>query len=347
MPAQRLDRVGAARGVEPAGRGEQGRHDTLVDPQDADEDERDGARSPLVHRGGPSVPLRRAAGGARPPCRPPWCPSAAREATVVVVGCGRLRAVPPVADRPGPAVPDRSTRAGLVHAALAGLARRGGPVEKEILGLGAVARRGDVCVDVGAEFGLYSHVLADLVGPTGAVHAVEPQAGAFRWLAAGLTAAGARNVHRHRLAVGAADGTATLSVPRRRGLPVHGRAYVTAGARDEGPNREFSARRYETVELTTLDALVDGLGLDRLAFVKVDVEGAEGALLDGAARTLARHRPALLLEIEDRHTAKFGVRGVDVVDRLRALGYGVAVWRDGWVDVAGLVAGERNYLFRS
>jgi FkbM family methyltransferase len=233
-----------------------------------------------------------------------------------------------------------------VHRVLAAMARRGGPVEKEILGLGEVVGPGDVCLDVGAEFGLYTHVLADLVGPTGAVHAFEPQAGAHRWLSLGVRASGPSWVHLHRLALGSGTGAATLSVPRRRGLPVHGRAFVTAGARDEGPNAEFADRRHESVALTTLDVVVADLGLDDVALVKVDVEGAEGAVLDGAETVLARHRPHLLLEIEDRHTAKYGLAGAAVLERLAAQGYTPHVWTDGWRAVDGLVPEERNYLFR-
>ncbi len=218
-------------------------------------------------------------------------------------------------------------------------------MEKEVLGLADLVAPGAVCLDVGAEFGLYTHVLADLVGPAGAVHAFEPQSGARRWLALGVRAAGAPWIHVHREALGATTGTATLSVPRRRGRPVHGRAFVTVGARDEGPNVEFADRRHETITMTTVDAIVDELGLARVDLVKVDVEGAEAALLDGAAETLARHRPHLLLEIEDRHTAKFGVDGAGIVDRLGALRYRAHVWDDGWRAVDSLVPDERNYLF--
>lgn len=224
-------------------------------------------------------------------------------------------------------------------------------MEKEILGLGELVGPGDVCVDIGAEFGLYTHVLADLVGPTGAVHAFEPQRGAHRALDAGVRGAGLGWVHLHREALGATDGTASLSVPRRRGLPVHGRAFVTAGAHGEGPNDEFAARRFETVTLTTLDRIVARLGLENVALLKADVEGAEGALLDGATDTLdpARaHRPHLLLEIEDRHTAKYGVRADEIFDRLVGdLGFRARTWSTahGWRAATGVVDDERNYLF--
>jgi len=110
------------------------------------------------------------------------------------------------------------------------LARHTSFVEKEILGLDALIQPGDVCVDVGAEYGLYTHILAGLVGPRGTVHSIEPLPGAFRVLSAGLTLTGRRNVQRHRIALGKWAERGTLSVPWRRGLPVHGRAFLTTDA---------------------------------------------------------------------------------------------------------------------
>ncbi|MDD7966098.1 FkbM family methyltransferase [Actinomycetospora lemnae] len=248
---------------------------------------------------------------------------------------------------PGAATATRGTRRSrAVHRVLAAAARRGAVVEKEILGLADLVGPGDVCLDVGAEFGLYTHVLADLVGPSGAVHAFEPQRGAHRALRLGVRAAGLSWVHLHRIALGAVPGTAELSVPRRRGLPVHGRAYVTAGACDDGPNREFARRRLESVAVETLDSAVADLVAGRVALVKADVEGAEGALLDGGAATLADHRPHLLLEIEDRHTRKYGVGADALFARLTGeLGYRAHTWSAGWRSVTGIVDTERNYLF--
>ncbi|QBI52897.1 FkbM family methyltransferase [Streptomonospora litoralis] len=231
-------------------------------------------------------------------------------------------------------------------AALRGLSPHAFFIEREVAGLAEIVRPGDVCLDAGAEYGLYTFTLADLAGPGGRVVAVEPLPGPAAFLRSAARALGAGNVRVLRRALAAEEGAGTLSLPVRRGLPVHGRAFLTAGAQGAGPNAEFGAERTVTTPVTTLDSLVGELGLDRLDFVKADVEGAELAVLDGGRQTLRTHRPALLLEIEDRHLAKYGARAADVAERLAELGYRMRV-RVGrtWRPADRVREGHRNYLF--
>ncbi|MEU0398720.1 FkbM family methyltransferase [Streptomyces sp. NPDC006197] len=237
-------------------------------------------------------------------------------------------------------------RAAGLAAALGWAAARMPFVEDEIAGLRAFVRPGDVCVDVGAEYGLYTWALAPLVGRTGRVHSVEPLPGPARWLAFAAGALGCGNVSVHRTALGARPGRGHLSLPRRHGLPVHGRAYLDVGARGAGPNSEFRTSRPVRTRVHTLDQLVRTAGMRRVSFVKADVEGAELALLHGAGETLDRFRPTLLLEIEDRHLAKYGADPSDVVRHLRERGYRMRRWRrDHWAAAAEVTPDCRNYLF--
>jgi hypothetical protein len=71
------------------------------------------------------------------------------------------------------------------------------------------------------------------------------------------------------------------------------------------------------VATVTLDAAL-GDDADRVSFVKIDVEGHELPLLHGAQRTLATARPALLVEIEHRHS---GRQMTDTFEHLAGLGY--------------------------
>ncbi|RLI13802.1 hypothetical protein DRO33_00570 [Candidatus Bathyarchaeota archaeon] len=86
------------------------------------------------------------------------------------------------------------------------------------------------------------------------------------------------------------------------------------------------------VEVITIDGLVRGLGLERVDFIKVDVEGAELDVLRAAGGTLSRFRPTLVIEARvDRLR--------ELVDLLRPYGYEFFVlpceW-GGWVHLTAL-----------
>ncbi len=250
-------------------------------------------------------------------------------------------AAPPLAahHRPG-------LRVAAVALALRRAARRWSFVEPEVAGLRAVVGPGSVCLDIGAEYGLYTWTLAALAGPDGQVHSVEPLPGPAGWLNGLRVLLGCRSVTVHRTALGQRAHRGTMSLPRRRLLPVHGRAYLTDGAAGPGPNAEFARSRPVRTEVRTVDGLCREVGLERVDFIKADVEGAEPAVLSGARHTLLRDRPALLLEIEDRHLAKYGVSAAELVRRLTALEYAMYRWQDGgWVQVAEVTEDCRNYLF--
>ncbi len=253
----------------------------------------------------------------------------------------------PVHDRRhgGAPVPS-SRRASTAAAALTWSAHRTTCVEDEVAGVAEFVRPGDVCLDIGAEYGLYTWVLSTLVGPSGRVHSIEPLPGPARWLRAASRVLGCGNVTVHRSALGAHAGHGQLSLPRRWGLPVHGRAYLVEGAAGPGPNAEFRTSRSVAAPLRTLDELVRTEGIEKVGFVKADVEGAELAVLDGAHETLSAHRPPLLLEVEERHLRKYGARPRDVLRRLQDYGYRPHRRRAGrWIGVPRVSDDCRNYLF--
>ncbi len=77
------------------------------------------------------------------------------------------------------------------------------------------------------------------------------------------------------------------------------------------------------VTLTTLDALVDELRLDDLAFVKIDVDGYEPQVIRGARETLTRIRPSGLLELSYL-PQDLGESIEDFIDEIYSLGYTLA-----------------------
>lgn len=220
------------------------------------------------------------------------------------------------------------------------------PVEPEAAALADGLSEGSVCFDIGANFGLYTLTFAAAVGPAGRVFSFEPLPGPRAVLVRTLRWLGVENVTVSDQALGDRRGVGAISLPVRRGLPVHGRAFITDEATGLGPNAEFGAEQRLSVGLSTLDTVVRAAGLERVDLVKIDVEGYEPAVLHGAEWTLAERRPTLLLEIEGRHLAKFGVEPATLVASLTARGYDMAALWDGrWRRVDAVSPERRNYLF--
>ena len=119
------------------------------------------------------------------------------------------------------------------------------------------------------------------------------------------------------LALGGISGLGTLTVPvKDRGSLGFGLAHLGAA------ENRWNKVAQELVALTTLDAVVAALGLDRVDFVKADIEGWELRLLEGGAHSLRRFRPHLLLELTGDHLARAGDRLDDAFAFLDELGYG-------------------------
>jgi FkbM family methyltransferase len=148
-------------------------------------------------------------------------------------------------------------------------------------------RRGGVVVDVGANFGYYSLLLADLVGPEGRVYAIEPAPGTATLLrrSIGLNGFAARTIV-CEAAAGAEDGTAaTLFEPA--GEPKNAALVAAAPA-------DAAAGRSHEVALRTLDALLRDE--PRIDFVKIDAEGGEEAIVAGMHGILSAAPPPMVLE---------------------------------------------------
>lgn len=169
-----------------------------------------------------------------------------------------------------------------------------------------------VVFDVGAHAGQFTKLFASLA-PQGRVFAFEPSRYARGILSEVVRLRSLAMVEIVPAALGARQESLALSTPLKTGGSLgFGLAHL---GKAEG------AARLETVPVWTLDAFFARRLLARLDFIKADIEGFEGRLLAGAAETLARFRPALLLEFDASRLARAGDEPAQIFAQLAALGY--------------------------
>jgi len=146
---------------------------------------------------------------------------------------------------------------------------------------------GQVVYDVGACAGAYSLFFSRRVGENGRVVAFEPQPKNFTKLARSLSLNRVGNVQALQLALGASNGPRPL-------FKLPGMS-TTASLAPEA-NALFRIRA-GAAQVARLDDLVNSRTVPPPHFMKIDVEGMEVDVLQGALETLAQHRPSLLIEV--------------------------------------------------
>jgi FkbM family methyltransferase len=172
-----------------------------------------------------------------------------------------------------------------------------------------------VVFDVGAHAGQYTKLFARAASE-GRVYAFEPASYARSILRTVVWLHGLSNVVVVPIGLSSEARLDTLTIPLKRtrsfgfGLSHLGR-----------PSERWRAVAQEIVAVTTIDRVVETLGLDRLDFIKADIEGWELRLLHGAESTLERFRPRLLLEFSSTALARAGDRLDDAFAFLAARRY--------------------------
>lgn len=141
-----------------------------------------------------------------------------------------------------------------------------------------VLKPGSVYVDVGANIGYYTKKMAEVVGPTGTIHAFEPLPSAWNLLKANV--AHIPQCQLHNKAVAETPGE----------LPFY--AHPNGDTSSLVPS---SGSTKIVVPVTTLDQELSAL--TQLDLLKIDVEGAEYRVLQGAKQSIQTHRPIVCFEL--------------------------------------------------
>ena len=151
-------------------------------------------------------------------------------------------------------------------------------------------------VDVGANIGYHTLAFAHLVGSSGKVISIEPSPENLIELRANIVNNNLTNVRLEEIAIGARTTTARIRGGINSGVLLSG------GAPGIGE--------------VTLKPLGDVLP-EKVDFVKIDVDGYEGEVIQGAAEVLYRDRPTLLLEMHPHMLPRFNSSVQSILDILR------------------------------
>jgi len=172
-----------------------------------------------------------------------------------------------------------------------------------------------VALDIGAHAGSWSQVLARKVSPAGVVLAYEAFPHYGRALSIALRIAGVRNVRVRNVAVGASDGEVILRWQAEGGDFLGGRTHID-------PKAKISSGAVP-VKMVSIDQDLSAQGLqaEDVAFVKIDVEGAELEVLRGASNLLSIGRPPVFLEAEPQWNFSMGHSVQDVFTAMANYGY--------------------------
>ncbi len=156
--------------------------------------------------------------------------------------------------------------------------------EAELPFLRKLIQPGNFVVDIGASFGAYTLSLAKRVGPSGRVWAFEPNPNVSIFLEHSLKAN--RFDHAVLDRRGIADVKATMFFKNHRHSEGQGLSRTCEGTADF------------TVQTASLDQLMDEYGWEQVDFLKIDVEGFERQVLEGAQAFIDRYSPLVLYEVQ-------------------------------------------------
>jgi FkbM family methyltransferase len=174
---------------------------------------------------------------------------------------------------------------------------------------------GMIVVDAGANIGLHTLFFAKRVGPEGRVYAFEPGQSAFDRLQNHVKRNQLANVRCLHCALGASEGVVSIT----ENCQDNSRNFVV-----ESSSATTGAKN---VALRSLNQLLKEESVGRVDFLKIDVEGFEPQVLEGASNYLRQQSIRVLqLELDDSSLARLGYTADQVSGMLYELGYRCAAW---------------------
>ncbi|MEZ5528807.1 MAG: FkbM family methyltransferase [Porticoccaceae bacterium] len=183
----------------------------------------------------------------------------------------------------------------------------------EMRAFAQLVRPGDVCVDVGGNVGIYSLNFAKLCTPTGRVYVVEPISRNRLVIMLAAEINSLPNISVFPYALSSGEGEVELEIPSVDGAYAFIRPVGASGAPGTTKIRSLAFSK-----------LLEEEHIERVDILKIDVEGAEKLVLDGALEVLADKckRPrVMMIELVDEFLGRYGSTVAEVLSIMGGIGY--------------------------
>ncbi len=184
--------------------------------------------------------------------------------------------------------------------------------EKELTLIDRFSDKSKSAIDIGVYRGVYSLKLSQNFKQ---IHAFEPNPLLFPYLNKNLTKI-IKNISLYNLALSDKSGITDLKLPARSESIFNDNIeeLYRLGAASIHPENEF--QNFKKVQVKT--EKLDNISINNIGFIKIDVEGHELEVINGAKETIKNNMPVLLVEIEKRHSK----RSVEeTINKINNLGY--------------------------
>lgn len=148
----------------------------------------------------------------------------------------------------------------------------------------------DVFFDIGANTGIYS-LIAAAMSKEISVHAFEPLEKACKILKKNKDKNNFNNLFVNQIAVGSYDGEGILKIERDRGGAIPLGSSLKRVIEKQDFYQEYK------VKTMRLDSYIEKVGVEKVDLIKIDTEGTENDVLNGAEKVLTKFRPVLICEV--------------------------------------------------
>lgn len=169
---------------------------------------------------------------------------------------------------------------------------------------------GDYIIDIGANIGFYT-LMSARHAPRGKVYAIEPDPHNYNALIKNIELNNFNNIFPALLAFGSEYKKVSLenfSFDDNNGMK-----RINHNSVNQEPN----------IQMITLDDFVEEKKINKIDWIKVDIEGYEHELLKGALKTISKYRPNFFIEICDQHLKHYNSSAIKLVKAFEDNGYRV------------------------